>query len=146
MSEFPYHQSLRLQNFTAFQDTTFAFVPGINVLVGENGTGKTHVLKVLYAWQMANHLSAGTTLGEIIKLFIETYSVKNIIDICRNSNQNTSVAGKLGDSQWDIDIQPNGGASGSLPDLKPLRPDKSQLSLFRPFYNASLIFDKLTMP
>ena len=44
-----HHRSLRLQNFTAFADATFEFVPGVNVLVGENGTGKTHVLKALYA-------------------------------------------------------------------------------------------------
>ena len=41
-------RSLRLHNFTAFADATFEFVPGINVLTGENGTGKTHVLKLLY--------------------------------------------------------------------------------------------------
>ena len=43
-----HHRSLRLQNFTAFADATFEFVPGVNVLVGENGTGKTHALKALY--------------------------------------------------------------------------------------------------
>ena len=43
-----HHRSLRLQNFTAFADATFEFVPGVNALVGENGTGKTHALKALY--------------------------------------------------------------------------------------------------
>jgi predicted ATPase len=35
--------------FTAFQKADINFSPGINVLIGENGTGKTHVLKSLYA-------------------------------------------------------------------------------------------------
>lgn len=52
MSERAYHQSLRLQNFTAFEDASFEFVPGINVFVGENGTGKTHAMKAMYAWQL----------------------------------------------------------------------------------------------
>ena len=39
----------KLQNFTAFADLEVEFSPGINVLVGENGTGKTHLLKVCYA-------------------------------------------------------------------------------------------------
>jgi len=40
---------LRLENFTAFRELHMRFSPGLNVLIGENGTGKTHVLKVLYA-------------------------------------------------------------------------------------------------
>lgn len=42
-------QRLHLQNFTAFEDATFEFAPQINVLIGENSTGKTHALKVMYA-------------------------------------------------------------------------------------------------
>ncbi|MCE7982061.1 MAG: hypothetical protein DYG89_12770 [Caldilinea sp. CFX5] len=38
-----------LSNFTAFEQAQFEFSPGINVLIGENSTGKTHVLKSLYA-------------------------------------------------------------------------------------------------
>lgn len=41
--------SLHLQNFTAFAELDLAFSPGVNILVGENGTGKTHVMKVCYA-------------------------------------------------------------------------------------------------
>jgi energy-coupling factor transporter ATP-binding protein EcfA2 len=35
--------------FTAFEEADFSFAPGINVLIGENGTGKSHVLKSIYA-------------------------------------------------------------------------------------------------
>jgi ABC-type branched-subunit amino acid transport system ATPase component len=40
---------LYLKNFTVFADANFEFSPGLNVLVGTNGTGKSHVLKVGYA-------------------------------------------------------------------------------------------------
>jgi energy-coupling factor transporter ATP-binding protein EcfA2 len=40
---------LHLKNFTVFADANFEFGPGLNVLVGTNGTGKSHVLKVGYA-------------------------------------------------------------------------------------------------
>jgi predicted ATP-binding protein involved in virulence len=40
---------LHLKNFTVFADANFEFSPGLNVLVGTNGTGKSHVLKVGYA-------------------------------------------------------------------------------------------------
>lgn len=51
MADFPFHQRLWLKNITVFEDATFTFTPGINAFVGENGTGKTHVLKALYAIQ-----------------------------------------------------------------------------------------------
>jgi ABC-type lipoprotein export system ATPase subunit len=40
---------LTLHGFTVFADAAFAFAPGLNVLIGENGTGKSHVLKLVYA-------------------------------------------------------------------------------------------------
>ena len=39
----------KLGNYTVFENQQSEFSPGINVIVGENGTGKTHILKVLYA-------------------------------------------------------------------------------------------------
>ncbi len=40
---------VKLVRFTAFSDLDLELSPGINVLVGANGTGKTHLLKVCYA-------------------------------------------------------------------------------------------------
>jgi ABC-type lipoprotein export system ATPase subunit len=39
---------LTLRPFTVFEDATFDFAPGVNVFIGENGTGKSHVLKLVY--------------------------------------------------------------------------------------------------
>lgn len=41
--------ALHLERFTAFQQLRLDLSPGINVFVGANGTGKTHLLKVAYA-------------------------------------------------------------------------------------------------
>ena len=40
---------IKLENFTAFKDLEVEFSPGINALIGANGTGKTHLMKVCYA-------------------------------------------------------------------------------------------------
>lgn len=37
------------ENFTAFKKLDIKFSPGINVFIGENATGKTHILKAAYA-------------------------------------------------------------------------------------------------
>jgi len=39
---------LKIQNFTAFDTLDINFSNGVNLFIGENGTGKTHILKVLY--------------------------------------------------------------------------------------------------
>ncbi len=40
---------LKLERFTAFERLDVTVSPGINVLVGANGTGKTHLMKLAYA-------------------------------------------------------------------------------------------------
>jgi hypothetical protein len=40
---------LQLTNFTKFSELTIDFSPRVNVIIGENGTGKTHLLKAAYA-------------------------------------------------------------------------------------------------
>lgn len=41
--------NLRLKNFIAFSALDIDFSPGINIIIGENGTGKTQLLKAIYA-------------------------------------------------------------------------------------------------
>ncbi|RMD96329.1 MAG: AAA family ATPase [Bacteroidetes bacterium] len=40
---------IRFDNFTAFAKLDVHLSPGVNVLIGANGTGKTHLMKVAYA-------------------------------------------------------------------------------------------------
>lgn len=40
---------IELHNITAFEKLNAEFSPGLNVLIGENGTGKTHLMKFLYS-------------------------------------------------------------------------------------------------
>lgn len=40
---------IHLTRFTAFEDFSLQLSPGLNAFIGENGTGKTHIMKVLYA-------------------------------------------------------------------------------------------------
>lgn len=39
---------VQIKNFTVFEDIEIEFSKGVNVIIGENGTGKTHLLKLLY--------------------------------------------------------------------------------------------------
>lgn len=48
-------KELQLKNFTVFKNYAFRFSPGMNIITGESGTGKTHLLKVLYSACMSAH-------------------------------------------------------------------------------------------
>ena len=41
--------SVSVKNLTVFAEANFEFSPQLNVIVGENGVGKSHLLKLPYA-------------------------------------------------------------------------------------------------
>lgn len=43
------YTSVRVHNYTVFEDQSFDFCDGINILLGQNGTGKTHLMKLMYS-------------------------------------------------------------------------------------------------
>lgn len=47
-------QSIKLREFTVFENCDIGFSQGINVFIGENATGKTHLLKLLYSAAQAS--------------------------------------------------------------------------------------------
>ncbi len=42
-------KAISIENFTVFKSENLEFSDGLNIVVGENGTGKSHLLKLLYA-------------------------------------------------------------------------------------------------
>lgn len=66
-------ERLALKNFTAFDSLKIAFSPRVNVIIGENGTGKSHLLKAAYTL-----CSAGTLKTEPELLF-ETCLVRLLL-------------------------------------------------------------------
>lgn len=115
---------LSLHRFTAFEDLEFRPSRGINVLVGANGTGKTHLMKVAYAAcdvsktgdsfaEKLNRvfLPSGRSIGRLVKRRSE--SSKCRIRIFRGnrrldiafSNHTKSIHGVrvLRSSQWNVE-------------------------------------------
>lgn len=109
MSERAYHQSLRLKNFTAFAAAEFEFVPGVNVFVGENGTGKTHVMKALYAIQLAGSREKG--IDTTLEGLFQTRDVSDIIRLSDVKEAGLVVSGIFGDREWSYQT-----SSTSYPD------------------------------
>ncbi|WP_300668210.1 ATP/GTP-binding protein [Desulfoluna sp.] len=47
-------KQMTIKNLTVFQEETLHFAPGLNVIIGENGSGKSHLLKAAYAAMAAS--------------------------------------------------------------------------------------------
>lgn len=62
-------KSIELKNFTLFNNHTLIFSSGLNVFIGENGTGKTQLLKLLYSLTKTNNLmdTHSNNIKEILK-------------------------------------------------------------------------------
>ena len=56
---------LELKKFTAFTDLSIDFSPKINVIIGENGNGKTQLLKSVYALCVGGTLQVDSTNDEL---------------------------------------------------------------------------------
>jgi len=57
-------KGISIENFTVFQKEDLTFSDGLNVVVGENGAGKSHLLKLLYSLIEANNACPGLILKE----------------------------------------------------------------------------------
>lgn len=60
-------QSVRLENVTVFEDITINLSEGINIFIGKNGTGKTHLLKAIYG-ACESSVSPGLDINKYFKL------------------------------------------------------------------------------
>lgn len=90
--------SVTLKNFTVFEDARFELCPGINVLIGTNGTGKTHAMKAMYAVLRAS------TKSEIADKFLYVFmpAEHNVGRLVRRDYKGTAagVRAEMADGRW----------------------------------------------
>lgn len=79
---------LELENFTCFGKVAMDFSPGINVFIGENGTGKTHLLKVLYGLNFPLESGIHTYAEELYDINLdEIFKVEQVKMLSRESSK-----------------------------------------------------------
>lgn len=102
--EHPYHQRLVLENFTAFSHAEFEFGPGVNVIVGENGTGKTHVLKALYAASRSFPNVMIEDVGEYLKRVFLAEQESHLIRLGPKKEATGTLSGAYAGKAWKVKI------------------------------------------
>ncbi|MBZ9623254.1 AAA family ATPase [Clostridium sp. FP2] len=105
-------QKVKLENFTVFKDLEINFCKGINVFIGENSTGKTHLLKVLYGLASTAKAYSGDNVYQtndkklaLGHIFIANYNYNNNIYRTYNSkkpeNATLFLSGGISHSLYD---------------------------------------------
>ena len=69
----------KAKDFTAFSDLQLQFTPGINILIGENGTGKTHVMKAVYSACCVVDKRIDRTFDQKIKSVFQPLSIGRLV-------------------------------------------------------------------
>lgn len=75
-------RELKLNNFMIFNELDLKMSPNINVICGENSTGKTALLKIMYAL-MKGYVNAYATKGEVTKDKLENCLVNKMQGVFR---------------------------------------------------------------
>jgi predicted ATPase len=95
-------QTLDIQNFTTLPNDTWRFASGLNVVVGENGLGKSHLLKLLYAL-LKTHADA----KELTKGTLERAYAEKLIRVFRPESLGRLVKRQQGRNrcEWQLTLQ-----------------------------------------
>lgn len=77
-------QSLDIKNLTVFVEARLRFSPQLNVIVGENGSGKSHLLKVAYAVLTASaEEGRKSTVSAPTKTLLQTRLAEKLVTVLR---------------------------------------------------------------
>ena len=116
-------KKIELSNFTVFEHMTVPFCKGINVLLGENGIGKTHVMKILYAACQASRHDVSFSQKTVMVFRPDNSSIGRLVNRRKNNNDTARVSvisdvSKIGmtftnkTKKWEAQLLGNEGWQG----------------------------------
>ncbi len=99
-------RQLHLKNFTVFGDAVFPFAAGLNVIVGENGAGKSHVLKAAYTVAAVSAWGAKDSGSETpTKSYLETTIAKKLRGVFRPDAVGRLARRQAGRSRCEVEVR-----------------------------------------
>lgn len=145
---------IQIENFTAFGNLDIPFSPRINVIIGSNGTGKTHLLKAIYALAIASQPASAVEGSEkdanpqltnkLLRVFspgesrigaLRARGAPGRARLCLQGSDDTRVA--LSFSANSKGVQLEGGARSEVQSRPVFIPTKEVLSLVRAMQDAT---------
>ncbi|MGC9560834.1 AAA family ATPase [Brachymonas sp. M4Q-1] len=96
---------LRIQNFTVISEADLKFGKQLNVIVGENGAGKTHLLKLAYSvmatsWQEGNKPNSTVPTKSVL----QTRLADKLVNVFRPESLGRLARRKQGRERCDVQL------------------------------------------
>ncbi len=99
-------KSLELENFTAFGKARLQFAKGLNVFVGENGLGKTHLLKLPYAVvSVSAEEGRKPNAGEPTKGLLQPRVAQKLVNVFRPESLGRLIRRKPGRNRSEVRLE-----------------------------------------
>lgn len=92
-------KSACIKNFGCLPNETYVFASGLNVIIGENGLGKTHLLKLLYSTLKVNSDSKEFTKAALQKAYAD-----KLIGVFRPDSLGRLVKRRQGLDKCEVDL------------------------------------------
>lgn len=83
---------IEANNFTVFENIEIPFNKGLNVLVGENGMGKTHIMKLAYAACQASKHDVSFSQKTTMLFRPDQSSIGRLVNRNKNGNNTAKVS------------------------------------------------------
>ena len=107
---------LEAENFTVFEKISIPFCEGLNVLVGENGVGKTHIMKIAYAACQASKHDVAFPQKSVMVFRPDQSSISRLVNRDKRGNSTAKVSvlsdtARIGMSfttktkKWDAEVR-----------------------------------------
>lgn len=119
---------IEANNFTVFENIEMPFNKGLNILVGENGMGKTHIMKLAYAACQASKHDVSFSQKTTMLFRPDQSSIGRLVNRNKNGNNTAKVfvesdTAKIGMSfttrtkKWDAEIKTEENWEKQMSDL-----------------------------
>src|SRR5471030_198697 len=96
-------KAVKFQNFTSVPNAEWEFASGLNVILGENGLGKSHVLKAVYAMLKVQR----DKQSDLTKATLEKSYADKLIGVMRPESLGRLVKRKQGRDRCEIALTMN---------------------------------------
>jgi AAA15 family ATPase/GTPase len=94
---------IKVKNYTVFEDAEFDFSPGLNIIVGENSTGKSLLMKLAYSCSAVSYrIGKGERKG---KEEWQRVLADKLREVCKPDTLGRLVTRKPGRNRCDIDFR-----------------------------------------
>jgi energy-coupling factor transporter ATP-binding protein EcfA2 len=99
-------KSLSLRNFTVFSEAHLKFGQNLNVITGENGTGKSHLLKLVYSALACSHEEGRRPgAGDPTKALLQTRLAEKLVGTFRPEALGRLARRHRGRERCDIGLE-----------------------------------------